>query len=61
LVGSHEQVAESLLEYVAAGASTLLIRGYEPLADAAAYGALIQLVHEQVGDDIRSYRIRSAA
>jgi alkanesulfonate monooxygenase len=50
LVGSYEQVAESLLDYVAAGASTLLIRGYDPLADATAYGPLIRLVHEQAGD-----------
>jgi alkanesulfonate monooxygenase len=49
LVGSYEQVAESLLDYVSAGASALLIRGYEPLADAAAYGNLIRLVHEQTG------------
>ena len=31
LVGSYEQVAESLLDYVAVGATTLLIRGYDPL------------------------------
>jgi alkanesulfonate monooxygenase len=43
------------------GASTLLIRGYEPLADAAAYASLIRLVHDQVGDDIDSYRARVAA
>jgi alkanesulfonate monooxygenase len=61
LVGSYEQVADSLLDYVAAGASTLLIRGYEPLADATEYGHLIRLVHEQVGDDIDGYRARVAA
>jgi alkanesulfonate monooxygenase len=61
LVGSYEQVAESLLDYVAVGATTLLIRGYEPLADAAAYASLIRLVHDQVGDDIDSYRARVAA
>ncbi len=61
LVGSYEQVAESLLGYVAAGASSLLIRGYDPLADAAAYGSLITLVHEQVADDLDSYRARTAA
>jgi len=60
LVGSYEQVAESLLDYVAAGASTLLIRGYDPLGDAAAYGDLIRLVHDQVGDDIDGYRSRRA-
>jgi alkanesulfonate monooxygenase len=61
LVGSYEQVAESLLDYVAVGASTLLIRGYEPLADAVAYGNLISLVHDQVGDDIDRFRARVAA
>jgi alkanesulfonate monooxygenase len=61
LVGSYEQVAESLLDYVAVGATTLLIRGYDPLPDAAAYANLIRLVHDQVGDDIDSYRARVAA
>jgi len=61
LVGSYEQVAESLLDYVAVGATTLLIRGYDPLADAAGYARLIRLVHEQVGDDIAGYRARVAA
>jgi alkanesulfonate monooxygenase len=56
LVGSYEQVAESLLDYVAEGASSLLIRGYDPLGDAAAYGHLIDLVHEQVGDDLAGFR-----
>ncbi|GII01456.1 LLM class flavin-dependent oxidoreductase [Planobispora takensis] len=48
LVGSYEQVAESLLDYVALGVDTLLIRGYEPLADAVDYGNLVRLVREQV-------------
>jgi alkanesulfonate monooxygenase len=62
LVGSYEQVAESLLDYVAVGATTLLIRGYDPLADdAAAYANLIRLVHEQVGDHVALYRARAAA
>jgi alkanesulfonate monooxygenase len=61
LVGSYEQVAESLLDYVAVGASTLLIRGYDPLGDAAAYANLVQLVHEKVGDDIVGFRARVAA
>ncbi|MGW6059229.1 LLM class flavin-dependent oxidoreductase [Streptomyces sp. NPDC055189] len=47
LVGSYEQVAESLLDYVALGVSTLLIRGFSPLADARDYGTLIRLVREQ--------------
>src|SRR6202050_3790064 len=61
LVGSYEQVAESLLGYVAAGASSLLIRGYDPLADASDYGNLIRLVHAQVAGAIDGYRARAAA
>jgi alkanesulfonate monooxygenase SsuD/methylene tetrahydromethanopterin reductase-like flavin-dependent oxidoreductase (luciferase family) len=61
LVGSYEQVAESLLDYVAVGASTLLIWGCDPLPDAAAYADLIRLVHDQVGDDVAGYRARAAA
>jgi alkanesulfonate monooxygenase len=60
LVGSYEQVAESLLDYVAAGATALIIRGYDPLADATAYSDLIRLVHDQVGDDIDGYRLATA-
>ncbi|MGW6399676.1 LLM class flavin-dependent oxidoreductase [Streptomyces sp. NPDC055134] len=44
LVGSYEQVADSLLDYVTLGVSTLLIRGFAPLADARDYGTLIGLV-----------------
>ncbi|CUR60775.1 Alkanesulfonate monooxygenase [metagenome] len=46
LVGSYEQVAEALLEYVDLGVGTLLIRGFDPLADARDYGTLIDLVRE---------------
>jgi alkanesulfonate monooxygenase len=38
LVGTAETVAEALADYVAIGATSLLIRGYEPLADAEEYG-----------------------
>jgi alkanesulfonate monooxygenase len=55
LVGSCEQVAESLLDYVAVGATTLLIRGYDPLLDTAAYADLIRLVHEQAGQCVRHH------
>ena len=47
LVGSYEQVAESLLDYVNLGVSTLLIRGFSPLEDAKDYGNLVRLVREQ--------------
>jgi alkanesulfonate monooxygenase len=47
LVGSYEQIAEALLDYVAIGATTLLIRGYDPESDAADYAKIIKLVREQ--------------
>ncbi|HEX7887401.1 MAG TPA: LLM class flavin-dependent oxidoreductase [Phenylobacterium sp.] len=49
LVGTPEQVAESLLDYYDLGVSTFLIRGFDPIDDAVAYGAdLIPLVRELV-------------
>ena len=48
LVGSPETVAEALLEYVDAGVSTLLIRGYDPLQDAIAYRGVIEIVRQEV-------------
>jgi alkanesulfonate monooxygenase len=47
LVGSYEQVADSLLDYVRLGVGTLLIRGFSPLADARDYGTLVGLVRER--------------
>lgn len=38
LVGTPEQVADALLDYVDLGISTFLIRGFDPLDDAIAYG-----------------------
>lgn len=38
LVGTPEQVVESLLDYYDAGVTTVLIRGFEPLPDAIEYG-----------------------
>ncbi len=49
LVGTPEQVAESLLDYYDAGISTFLIRGFDPLEDALHYGRdLIPLVRAEV-------------
>jgi alkanesulfonate monooxygenase len=49
LVGTPEQVAESLLDYCHAGVTTLLIRGFEPYKDAIDYGrALIPMVRAEV-------------
>ena len=38
LVGTPEQVAESLLAYYDAGCSTVLIRGFDPMQDTVDYG-----------------------
>ena len=59
LVGTPEQVAESLLDYYDLGVSTLLIRGFDPLKDAEEYGReLIPLVRAGVA---RRDRDRAAA
>jgi alkanesulfonate monooxygenase len=49
LVGTPEQVAESMLDYYDIGVTTLLIRGFDPLNDAREYGKeLIPLVRDEV-------------
>lgn len=46
LVGTPEQVTESLLAYYRLGVTTFLIRGFDPLEDATDYGRqLLPLVH----------------
>lgn len=55
LVGTAETVAESLADYAELGATSLLIRGYEPLADAEDYGReLIPRIRAVVGERKRS-------
>jgi alkanesulfonate monooxygenase len=49
LVGTAEQVADALLDYYDLGITTFLIRGFDPLEDAADYGrALLPLTRELV-------------
>lgn len=49
LVGTPEQVAQSLGRYWQAGANTFLLRGFDPLEDAERYGrGLIPAIHEQI-------------
>ena len=49
LVGTPAQVAETLLEYYDLGITTFLIRGFDPLEDAADYGReLIPLIRQEV-------------
>ena len=51
LVGTPEQVTESLLDYYALGVSTFLIRGFHPLEDAVAYGRdLLPLVRAKIAE-----------
>jgi alkanesulfonate monooxygenase len=48
-VGTPEQVAESLVDYYDVGVTTLLIRGFDPVEDAIAYGReVIPLVRKEV-------------
>src|SRR5438445_111842 len=51
LVGTPETVAEAMLEYYKLGATSLLIRGYDPRPDAVQYGEeLIPRLRELVAD-----------
>src|ERR1700720_2932293 len=51
LVGTPETVAKALLEYYKLGATSLLIRGYDPRPDADQYGEeLIPRVRELVAE-----------
>lgn len=60
LVGTSEQVAQSLLEYYRLGIETFLIRGFDPLADAIRYGRdLIPLVRSLVEQEDRRRHLSS--
>lgn len=55
LVGTPEQVAESLVAYADAGADKILIRGFDPLQDAIDYGRdLLPLVRSGLGQRERA-------
>jgi len=61
LVGTPDQVAEAMLAYYDAGATTFLIRGFDPLDDAATYGRdLLPVVHAEVAKRDRE-RVPAAA
>ncbi|WP_029606339.1 LLM class flavin-dependent oxidoreductase [Kozakia baliensis] len=52
LVGTAEQVAQSLLDYYRIGVETFLIRGFDPLQDAQRYGRdLIPLVRALIEEE----------
>ena len=38
-MGTPDEVAEALFKYYELGATRLLVRGFDPLADASEYGA----------------------
>ena len=60
LVGTPEQVAESLLDYYDIGCTTMLIRGFDPLHDALEYGReLIPLVRAAVARRDRDASVRA--
>ena len=48
LVGTPEQVAESIVDYYDAGVTSILIRGFKPLEDAIDYGREVILVRAEV-------------
>jgi alkanesulfonate monooxygenase len=49
LVGSPGTVAAAILDYIDLGVTRILIRGFEPLKDAIAFGQhLIPLVRDEV-------------
>ena len=51
LVGAPDTVAKAMVEYYKLGATSLLVRGYDPLPDAQQYGAeLIPLVRKLVAE-----------
>jgi alkanesulfonate monooxygenase len=47
-------VADALLDYYDLGITTFLIRGFDPLEDAVAYGALIERTKSLVADRERA-------
>jgi alkanesulfonate monooxygenase len=51
LVGTAEQVADSLLAYHKLGITTFLIRGFDPLDDATDYGRALLPILRQATED----------
>jgi alkanesulfonate monooxygenase len=62
LLGTPETVAKALLEYYKLGATTLLIRGYDPRPDAVQYGQeLIPRLRELVAEYDAAQKVSQAA
>ena len=60
LVGTVDQVADALLDYYDLGITTFLMRGFDPLEDAVAYGALVARTKQLVADRDNANAHRSA-
>ncbi len=62
LVGTAEQVAESLIRYYDLGCTTILIRGFDPLNDAITYGReLIPRIRALVAERDRTRELETQA
>ncbi|OIJ62778.1 LLM class flavin-dependent oxidoreductase [Streptomyces mangrovisoli] len=62
LVGTPETVAQALLDYVDIGVTTFLLRGYEPVRDAAEFGrTLLPMVREEAARRARTAMSAGAA
>lgn len=58
LVGTPDQVADALLDYHDLGVTTFLIRGFDPLPDAIAYGReLLPRVRQLVAERQRAHAV----
>lgn len=61
LVGTPDQVADALLDYYDLGVTTFLIRGFDPLPDAIAYGRdLLPRVRQLVAERQRAQAAAAA-
>jgi len=54
LVGTPEQVAQTLAEYHALGVTTFLIRGFDPLEDAIDYGRVLIPATRELASHVRA-------
>ena len=61
LVGTGEQIAEALLEYHKLGITAFLIRGFDPIQDALAYGReILPRVREAVAQRDEAFGVVTA-
>ena len=60
-MGTPQQVAEAFLEYYELGVTTFLIRGFDPLEDAAEYGRTLLPITKRLVAERRAAAVRVAA